>query len=745
MPVFQKSPLAMLVMCLSHASVASSATTIEPEQPVKSAAKADQRSLETMLIIGDGSRADTLPGSAYVVSQEELQRFEYSDIHRVLQNVPGVYVLQEEGYGLRPNIGIRGAQASRSEKITLMEDGVLIAPAPYSGPSAYYFPTTARMSKVEVLKGPETLKYGPNSVGGAVNLVATPIPPEDGGELLLEAGENAEYRMHLNYGANAETYGWLLETHQHSADGFKDIDRSNRDTGFDKQDYLARWRVNTPVGAEQYQQFDIKLQYSTEVSNQSYQGLTDADFDADPNRRYGMSALDQMDNEHFGASANYFIEINDSVGFTATGYYNRFDRDWYKLDKPKDLITKANEEGDVDAIAQLHGVQDVLGIQIKHNAREYESRGLQFALDWRFETGIAKHEMEIGIRKHWDEVDRYQPFDNFNQINGELVYVNTSTPNAGNNRLQEAQALSSYLMDHISLGERWELTLVGRYEDIETSEKRYNDKGRADLDKASESSLGIFLPGLGANYKVDDSWSLLAGVHKGFVPAESNFHDDVDPEESVNWEAGFRYHKSAFSVEAIAFLSDYKNSIRNCSVASPCTTLGPDGNQATSGSESFGEAEVKGLELSLGYELSSQADFRFPVTLNYTYSDAEITEDSVDGDKLKGDNLPEIPENLLSLGFGVIHTSGWEANFNASYIDEMCMTYTCNRAGDKRFLKTDDLLVLDFASSYPLSQKTNVYLKLDNVFDEQAIVSRLPDGARANKPRTAYIGIRIAI
>ena len=92
--------------------------------------------IETVTIIGHKTDAADLPGSAHVVDSEELEVLMQADILRVLQTVPGVYVQEEEGFGLRPNIGIRGSGLDRSARIALLEDGVLIAPAPYSAPSA---------------------------------------------------------------------------------------------------------------------------------------------------------------------------------------------------------------------------------------------------------------------------------------------------------------------------------------------------------------------------------------------------------------------------------------------------------------------------------------------------------------------------------------------------------------------------------------------------------------------------------
>ena len=88
--------------------------------------------LETITIVGSPEDARNISGSASVITMEDLETYEYTDIHKILSSVPGVNFRPEEGYGLRPNISIRGTYADRSGKITLMEDGVLIAPGPYS-------------------------------------------------------------------------------------------------------------------------------------------------------------------------------------------------------------------------------------------------------------------------------------------------------------------------------------------------------------------------------------------------------------------------------------------------------------------------------------------------------------------------------------------------------------------------------------------------------------------------------------
>ena len=124
----------------------------------------------------------------------------------------------------------------------------------------------------------------------------------------------------------------------------------------------------------------------------------------------------------------------------------------------------------------------------------------------------------------------------------------------------------------------------------------------------------------------------------------------------------------------------------------------------------------------------------------YTYTDAEISENNVESGFEDGDTLASIPENVFSLRVGLQAGNGWDNYAVAKYIDEMCMDVGCNNGGT-RFGRSEDLFVVDYMSRYTINDSALVFLKVENVFDEQAIVSRQPDGARPNKPRTASVGI----
>lgn len=683
---------------------------------------ASNHDLEEMTIVGTKEDARQLAGTGSVIDSEQIAIEAATDINQLLKTVPGIYIQEEDGYGLRPNIGIRGATSGRASKITLLEDGIMVAPAPYSNPAAYYFPTASRMHGIEVLKGAPLLRYGPQTTGGVLNMISTPIPDEMGGNINLSYGQNAEADLLANYGGRSGEFGFLIETAQRRSDGFKDIDGSSQDTGYDIGDYLVKlsWEGES-------QSLAFKAQYSEETSDETYLGLTDADFNRDEDRRYGLSEPDEMDNDHTGYSVVYRLALADNVAMTATAYHNEFARNWYKLSGGGKFVSAANT-GDVFAQGVLNGTEDVTGLQYKNNNREYESRGIEV----NFDVTMGDHELALGGRIHEDEMDRFQPTDIYSQIDGQLVFESIKAPTGSNNREETADATTLWLVDSWTVTDALNVNLALRWEDVDSSRKQYADTARTELASRRSNSNSEWLPGASFTYDINSTWQVLAGVHKGFSPLGGGAKENEEPETSTNWEAGVRYRGDWF-VEAVAFYSDFENKAENCSNASPCS----DGS--TSGSFVTGEATIAGLEVQAGTSFML-GDFTVPLDITYTYTDAEISDDNTETGFSSGDQLASIPENAFSLRLGLQSASGWDNYAVAKYVDKMCMNVGCNNSS-AAFDESEDLFVLDYISRYALSDAGVVYLKVENVLDERAIVSRQPDGARPNKPRTASVGV----
>ena len=122
-------------------------------------------------VIGDRIRLDTIPGSATLLDAEVLTESRVFTINEAMRKVPGIVARDEEGFGLRPNLGVRGLNPTRSSKMLLLEDGIPIAYAPYGDNASYYHPPVNRFERIEVLKGSGQIAFGPHTVGAVVNYI----------------------------------------------------------------------------------------------------------------------------------------------------------------------------------------------------------------------------------------------------------------------------------------------------------------------------------------------------------------------------------------------------------------------------------------------------------------------------------------------------------------------------------------------------------------------------------------------
>ncbi|MCH7506247.1 MAG: TonB-dependent receptor [Proteobacteria bacterium] len=747
----------MLLAIPTHGTAA----CLDPAQEVGFDNEPECVQMEAITIFGTARTARDVAGGASVLTPKDLEEFETTDVARALRRVPGVSLQLEDGWALRPNISIRGTATERSSRITLMEDKVLIAPAPYAAPSAYYFPTFGRINAVEVLKGPASITQGPYTVGGAINLKSTPVPETNSGFIQGEYGSDSTWRLHGWYGGGTDVARFMIETHQWRSNGYQVIDRSNAETGLDKKDYLAKLRFKSDPASRIYQQFDLKLQYSEEDSQQSYLGLSDRDFTIDGLRRYGASVDDEIHNEHDQVMLTWHLEAQNGTALTVTAYNNNTKRAWYKTegvdfdgsDDPQSFsrtswstIIAAINRGESLLELSANELQSIVdgadtaegSIQLRDNAREYYSRGIQMVFDQTIQTGLTIHSLQAGLRYHEDEEDRLQRNDTYQQRAGHLVLNEVGLPGNAGNRIQGARAWAAYIYDRIEWN-RWTLTPGLRYENIELKRVRYDTSS----DKPSSRDPGnfrdsrtnkfdIWLPGLGALFEFNTSTRLIAGIHRGFAtPSNAT---GVDPEESTNYELGVRYDRKRLGFEAMFFFNDYQNLVGVCTNSS-------GGNCDPGDAFNGGGVHIPGLELSFQTWFEAGEYWQIPVELVYTWMNAEFQSSfnsEFFGEVEKGDPVPYVPGQQLWASLG-IQGGPWSFRVSGNYVISVCTRASCDD-----FEKTDSAMIFDLSAHYEINQDWELYSLVENLADETYIAGRDPYGARPNKPRTFMLGVKFA-
>ncbi|MGB0291885.1 MAG: TonB-dependent receptor family protein [Luteolibacter sp.] len=701
----------------------------------------DALTLSGSKVVGSREDAWDLPGSAAYLDAAEWRQKGYTNVNRILGTVPGVYLREEDGFGNFPNISMRGADGTRAEKVTLMEDGILSAPAPYTAPSAYYSPRAARMAGLEILKGSSQIKYGPQTTSGVINYLSTPIPGADAPNFYWRStyGSDNTFINHAYYGDTLETsngrLGYLFELYHETSDGFRDLDGGG-DTGFTTYEPMFKvfWEPDTALK----QRFEFKWGFTDLDADETYVGLSEADYAANPYRRYAGTQFDNIQTEQNRTYLKWIAEPSEDFSFETAVYYNDFERNWYKA-RGVD-VTDAND------VAILNGsLAGTITDGLRANARTYESYGIQFSSLYEFETGAVEHDLEFGARLHYDEIRRFQRNDDLVSAGtgSDGFSIVTGAPGSGGNRFQSTEAISLWMTDEIDFG-KLAISPGFRYESMDLDNIDYLSDATNTPTADRSGSESYFAPGMGFTYDINEDNKLFGGVFKGYsIPSpRSNLKDGVEKEESLGYELGARHRSRGVTSELVAFMTDYEN------LVSTSAGLGLGGN------ENVGEAQVYGLEALVSYDLGEEKGLGYgvPMYLSATWTSAELKgpslssggADDIYAGGSDGSNLPYIPEWQIAAGVGVVFEK-WGANLDMTYSSSSFGTANNfdSPVDDALQGKIDSVLIFDLSGHYQFSENVKLVGGIQNLLDEEAITSRAPLGARANAPRSLYGGFEL--
>lgn len=693
--------------------------------------------VEAVSVLGSPIEQAHIAGAAYAIDEKKLQTFGYTDVHRALGEAPGVYVRDEDGFGLRPNIGLRGANSDRSSKVALLEDGVLMAPAPYAAPAAYYFPMMGRITGVEVFKGPASIKYGPQTIGGAVNLLTRFVPRQLSVGADLMAGMYGTTNAHAYFGHGNELFGALVEAAYQHSDGFKQLE-SHKPTGFDRVEIMAKASANTPLTGEIAHQWDVKGSVAYELSNETYLGLSDADFAANPYQRYFASENDQMKSWRTQVQASYLLVAGEMWELSVKAYRHDQSRQWTKVNgiegAPGLTYSFASPDSEQSQLylAALKGEGDAATrVLIGTNDRRFVAQGIQATVTAHPVVGPVKQDIELGLRFHHDQIDRVH--DEYAYVTTDKVLQRDSDRRIIANNLARALALSVYAQDQL----QWKRLLIVpglRFEYIRTN---YDERMSGTTVTTVGDSVAV-LPGIGVYYGLIDELGVLAGVHRGFSPRSPGQAGNVQPEYSINYEAGMRAKWRGLDAEAIAFVNDYQNLTGECTFSSGC--LDAQVNTQFNG----GAVLVYGVEASAKFRHTFAHDVELRTQASYTLTLSQFRTDFDSDNPLwgavhRGDALPYVPVHQASVTLGV-GMRDWGVDFTTKIVGEM--RDVAGQGAIAANAKIPTSAYLDAAAFYALPGGVRIVTTLENISNTPYLVSRRPFGARPGKPITFLAGLR---
>ena len=713
--------------------------------------------LDPVVIVGD--RAKYIAGSGQYINTLKIEKLNQPNVNNVLRIVPGVNVRDEEGFGLRPNIGLRGTPVNRSAKITLMEDGILIAPAPYADPSAYYFPTFSRMQGIEVLKGSSQIKYGPYTIGGAINLLSTGIPNTFKGFAQVGYGSFGTNQQRIWVGDSRKNIDYVFEINRMASSGFKVL-QNGENTGFDRRDVMGKIRWHTDEDAKIPQSVMLKMVASVEEGNETYLGLTYEDFQTNRLSRYAATQKDILDMNHNHLSLTHTISPVEGLKFHTTAYYSFTYRDWARVNS----IAGQSLNNILQNPASLANAYQVMtgnangAIDYQSAERNFFSKGIQTNAQYLFVKNDWTHKIQFGIRYHLDQADRFATRSTYNMTNGTMILSAAGIKGNQENQIRNGQSLATFLNYDISF-KRLKVSPGVRYENIHFDFQNYGTADNARLGtvlRSAENQLTVILPGIGLHYWLNENMNLLGGIHKGFsppgMPSVTATSGQAKMETSVNYELGYHFEKNGYTAQVVGFYNNYSNILGSDNMSG--------GGAGTGDMFNAGNANIQGIEISFEGNLLSNKNnpsgISFPVSLAYTFTDARFQETFINeggdwgiGRINQGDRIPFITPHLLTANVGMSNQK-----FDITLSSRFTGITRVKPGAGSPIIPTDlvkyadvnalaEFLIIDFSTNYDVTKSLTAFATINNLTNSKAIVANLPQGYRPNMPLSFNTGLKI--
>lgn len=650
--------------------------------------------LPRMDIVGSEENARSkIPGTVDVMNQKQLELLQPLSIQDALKTVPGINIRGDEGgLGSIPNIGIRGLNPSRSQKVLLLEDGAPIHPSLFISSASYYSPPVDRMSGIEVLKGASGLQYGPSNIGGVINYLTK--APEEGFKLSGKAGNYGYQFAQIEAGGKSESNGAIagINIIKSESDGYQG-------NGFKMYDILFKGGV----AIDQNQWLSLKYTHYDNNINTSYVGLRPNQYDA---RISGNPAPnDYFVTQRNAVDLNHSWELGTGTKLNTLLYWSRLDRDYWRQ-------VISGRTSDKTSFTPCNGNNDCM---FGRN-REFQMLGVDSRMTHAYEAMGMSNEFEFGLRLH-------------TEMQSNQLVASQSLAKSGRvsgHEENKANSVALFAQNRFLLSKDFAVTPGVRVES-------YNQSRNNVLTEKSGSAKNLeTVPQIGASWQLIPELQLYSSVYKGFAPAqlataisEKGVDQQLDPERSTNFEFGLRGVNHGFSYDAAIFSMNFSNQIVNQSLAA--------GISKANGGKSLHQ----GMELSLGYGFESG----WGLSGNLTYIPvAKFVGNSSMG--RDGNRIPYTSELVSNLGVSY-QKNGLNTLVSLNYLSpqfaDSANTALPNSIGTLGEIPA--ITTMNWSANYAINKSLKVFGVVNNLLNRRYISSRSPDGIFAGAPINFQAGM----
>ncbi|GGB71751.1 TonB-dependent receptor plug domain-containing protein [Blastomonas aquatica] len=589
--------------------------------------------------------------SITVVDSEDIEQRQTQSVADILRTLPGVTIIRNGGVGSTTSVFIRGAE---SDQTAALIDGIkLNDPSTPGGGFNFGHLLTGNIDRIEVLRGPSSVLWGSQAIGGVINMI-TRQPTEQ-----LAVNLRSEY-------------------------GY-------RDTG------QLVGNISGKAGP---------------LSGSAGAGYFRTDGISAFSEARGGTEKDGYDN--LGANANFNLALSDAISIDARGWYSRGRVNIDGFPAPSFAFADVNEESRTREIVGYTGINAALFDGRLRNRLGYaytDTRRRNIALDGPATETFVGHGRNERI-EYQGIFDMAEGWQLTGGLERETSRFSSSSfgaaPSLGRARID---SVYGQLVATPARG----LTLTGgvRHDD-------HNRFGGATTFGAN----GVFAPGEG-------NTAFRASYAEGFkAPSlfqlQSDFgNQQLQPERSKGWDAGItqKLVNGRLLASATYFRRNSSDLIIFVSCVAPLTGICTNRPSGTYDNVSLARAE--GVE----FGLTMQPVDALRLQANYTYTDAT---NRSPGNVNFGRQLVRRPQHSVTALVDYRWGFGLETGVTVTHVGA-----NFDNANNSR--KVEGYVLADLRASFPLTDRIDIYGRVENLFDEQyETVFRYGSPGRAG-----YAGVRL--
>ena len=648
--------------------------------------------------------------STSTISGERVDAEHRTNIQEMLQSIPGLTTEYTTGDSLK--IHLRGVenQMYMGEKpgVAIVIDGVPV------------FERTGKVNidldnieSIKVIKGGASYLFGDDALSGAVIITTKKGAKYNNNLVSTEVGSHGYTKMLVRTGDANEDMSYHVQASERKGDGYHED--SSYDTKYlnGKLQYYVDDSSDLTLGFE-YSDRE-KDTHGTVGGETQAETNPESIYDGDQNSRDYTRGYDV---NLFKLFATYSKDFESNANLLVNGYIYTDDTEYMSSPQTKD---------DNNTAQSYYDDEDY----VYDNYYEQIQRGIKS----EFRTSSDSFATLLGLDLRANE---YKTKSTYKVAQAEVSYFPTYTVIQGGYQPGDARSDSETDENVYALYGEYKhgitdsisVTTNLRYDMIKLDYKDSSDRNY-------KEDFNIYSYRLGANYQLDNSSTVYVNYSTGFraptvtqlyagdtdYTGEAVNNPDLEPEQSLNYEIGFRTKNSGINYDLSIFQLDRKDFIMK--------TSGNYGDtDATYMWDNIGGARHRGLELAVNGGVTETVSFN----VAYTYLDATYTNYTNYGMTMGADSYfpvftaaPVVYTDVT--GNDVPRTSNHTINLITDYQTTKNLKFTAEvnaksayYADDLNQLKIDAYATLNLSTYYntKLSDyELSFFARIDNVFDEQ--------------------------